>query len=106
LEFLTAPSQRTHAPTRNFRLADAITLSNGVCGVLSILFSIRYITLSANLPTAPSDEAIKTLYLAHLFPILGFGFDALDGKVARWMGGGSLLGQELDSLADLVRLHC
>lgn len=42
------------------------------------------------------------MYLAHLFPILGFGFDALDGRVARMTGGGSLLGQELDSLADLV----
>lgn len=87
---------------RNFRLADAITLSNGICGVLSIFFSIRYLTLSANLPTPPSKQALTALYLAHLCPILGFGFDALDGKVARWTGGGSLLGQELDSLADLI----
>ncbi len=89
---------------RNFRLADAITLSNGICGVLSIFFSIKYLTLSANLPTPPNQEAINALYLAHLCPILGFGFDALDGKVARWTGGGSLLGQELDSLADLVSI--
>jgi CDP-diacylglycerol--serine O-phosphatidyltransferase len=30
-------------------------------------------------------------------------FDALDGKVARWRNESSMLGQELDSLADSVR---
>ncbi|WVO20271.1 CDP-diacylglycerol-serine O-phosphatidyltransferase [Cryptococcus decagattii] len=87
---------------RNFRLADLITIMNGVCGTLSILSSARYIILSANIPGPPSTAAIRTLYFAHLLPVLGFGFDALDGKVARWMGGGSMLGQEMDSLADLV----
>ncbi|WVQ64987.1 CDP-diacylglycerol-serine O-phosphatidyltransferase [Kwoniella botswanensis] len=86
---------------RNFRLADLITIMNGVCGTLSILSSARYLILASNLKTPPA-EAISTLYFAHLLPILGFGFDALDGKVARWMGGGSMLGQEMDSLADLV----
>ncbi|KAJ9101737.1 hypothetical protein QFC21_003076 [Naganishia friedmannii] len=87
---------------RNFRLADLITVSNAVCGTLSIFCCIHYASLTANIPAAPSAEAIRTLYLAHLFPILGFGFDALDGRVARMTGGGSLLGQELDSLADLI----
>ncbi|WWC68566.1 uncharacterized protein I206_102495 [Kwoniella pini CBS 10737] len=86
---------------RQFRLADLITIMNGVCGTLSILSSARYLVLSSNVKTPPA-EAISTLYFAHLLPILGFGFDALDGKVARWMGGGSMLGQEMDSLADLV----
>ena len=31
-------------------------------------------------------------------------FDFLDGKVARWRKSSSMLGQELDSLADLVCL--
>nr|ODN92386.1 CDP-diacylglycerol-serine O-phosphatidyltransferase [Cryptococcus depauperatus CBS 7841] len=87
---------------RNFRLADLITIMNGVCGTLSILTSARYLLISSNLPGPPSESALRTLYFAHLLPILGFGFDALDGKVARWMGGGSMLGQEMDSLADLV----
>lgn len=30
-------------------------------------------------------------------------FDAFDGKVARWRKESSMLGQELDSLADSVR---
>lgn len=75
---------------------------NGVCGTLSILSSARYLVLSSNLPAPPSSDALNTLYFAHLLPILGFGFDALDGKVARWSGGGSMLGQEMDSLADLI----
>jgi CDP-diacylglycerol--serine O-phosphatidyltransferase len=93
------------APLRNysnFRLADMITIMNGVCGTLSILSSARYLILSSNLPAPPSAEALNVLYFAHVLPILGFGFDALDGKVARWRGGGSMLGQEMDSLADLI----
>ena len=38
------------------------------------------------------------------FPLAGLMFDFLDGKVARWRKSTSMLGQELDSLADLVRL--
>ena len=89
-------------PNRNFRLADLITIMNGVCGSLSILSAARYLILSSNLPGPVSPAALHTLYFAHLLPVLGFGFDALDGKVARWMGGGSMLGQEMDSLADLI----
>lgn len=33
----------------------------------------------------------------------GFFFDAADGRIARWRKKSSLMGQELDSLADLVR---
>ena len=87
---------------RNFRMADIITLGNAVCGTLCIFLCIRYLSLSANMSGAPSEEAMTSLYWAHFLPMLGFGFDALDGRVARMMGGGSLLGQELDSLADLV----
>ena len=36
-------------------------------------------------------------------PLLGLLFDIADGKVARWMSTGpSMLGQELDSLSDLI----
>lgn len=37
----------------------------------------------------------------YLMP-LGMFFDFFDGRVARWRNNSSLLGQELDSLADLV----
>jgi CDP-diacylglycerol--serine O-phosphatidyltransferase len=36
------------------------------------------------------------------FMPLGMFFDFFDGRVARWRNNSSLLGQELDSLADLV----
>jgi CDP-diacylglycerol--serine O-phosphatidyltransferase len=37
-------------------------------------------------------------------PVAGCMFDYLDGKIARWRKSSSMLGQELDSLADLVSL--
>ena len=37
-------------------------------------------------------------------PVAGAIFDLMDGKVARWRNESSMLGQELDSLADLVGL--
>lgn len=42
------------------------------------------------------------LWRALAFPLAGLMFDFFDGKVARWRNSSSLLGQELDSLADLV----
>lgn len=78
---------------RNFHLADLFTIMNGVCGVSSIFSSAHYLLDNNN------KEAI---YLALLLPACGFIFDALDGKVARWRKSSSMLGQELDSLADLI----
>lgn len=45
---------------------------------------------------------IDYLWSALAFPLAGLMFDFLDGKVARWRKSSSMLGQELDSLADLV----
>lgn len=78
---------------RNFRLADLVTIMNGVCGSLSIFSSAHY--LLSNDP--------DYLWTALSLPLAGLMFDFLDGKVARWRKSTSLLGQELDSLADLVR---
>jgi CDP-diacylglycerol--serine O-phosphatidyltransferase len=79
---------------RNFQLADLITLLNGVCGVMSIFSNMRY--LAYNDPT--------DLYTAMGFMPFGLFFDFMDGRVARWRNRSSLLGQELDSLADVVIL--
>lgn len=43
------------------------------------------------------------LWSAFVFPLAGLLFDFFDGKVARWRNESSMIGQELDSLADLVR---
>ena len=80
---------------RAYHLADLITLMNGFCGVMSIQFSMRY---CLNGPKHTSD-----LWIALALMPFGLFFDFFDGKVARWRKKSSLMGQELDSLADLVR---
>ncbi|KAJ2963882.1 hypothetical protein NQZ79_g1141 [Umbelopsis isabellina] len=77
---------------RNFQLADLITLLNGVCGAMSILTNMRYLVSND-----PND-----LYTAMGFMPFGLFFDFMDGRVARWRNRSSLLGQELDSLADVI----
>ncbi|KAF7363383.1 CDP-diacylglycerol--serine O-phosphatidyltransferase [Mycena sanguinolenta] len=77
---------------RNFRLADLVTIMNGVCGSLSIFSSAHYLV----------NNDIDYLWSALALPLAGLMFDFFDGKVARWRNSSSMLGQELDSLADLV----
>jgi len=79
---------------RAMHLADLITELNGFCGVMSIFSSMRYLL-------GPQD-AYGNLYAALIFMPFGLFFDFMDGKVARWRKKSSLMGQELDSLADLV----
>jgi phosphatidylglycerophosphate synthase len=49
-----------------------------------------------------SPDDFTPIYASLVFMPLGLAFDFMDGKVARWRGKSSLMGQELDSLADLV----
>lgn len=79
---------------RALHLADLITELNGFCGVMSIFSSLRYCLGS------PTDTT--NLWAALAFMPFGLFFDFMDGKVARWRKKASLMGQELDSLADLV----
>ena len=64
---------------------------------MSIFSSLRYCLGD---PTEKSN-----LYLALAFLPFGLFFDFLDGRVARWRKKSSMMGQELDSLADLVCAH-
>ncbi|KZF21943.1 phosphatidylserine synthase [Xylona heveae TC161] len=75
-------------------LADLITELNGFCGIMSVFASLRYCL------GEPSD--FGNLWAALAFMPFGLFFDFMDGKVARWRGKSSLMGQELDSLADLI----
>ncbi|KAL3426185.1 zinc metalloproteinase [Phlyctema vagabunda] len=75
-------------------LADLITELNGFCGVMSVFSSMRY---CLGEPTANGN-----LWAALAFMPFGLFFDFMDGKVARWRKKSSLMGQELDSLADLI----
>ena len=71
---------------------------NGVCGAFSIFSSARYLV----------TKDPNYLWTALWLPLAGCMFDLFDGKIARWRKASSMLGQELDSLADLVRncVHC
>jgi len=81
---------RHFSMVRNFRLADMVTIMNGVCGSLSVLNSANYLLTSNK----------NSLWRALAYPLAGMFFDLFDGKVARWRNEASMLGQELDSLAD------
>lgn len=84
--------ERHFSLIRNLHMADFITLLNGFSGFYSIISCLRY-TL-----TGKSNYVQR----AHFFIVLGMFFDFFDGKVARLRNKSSLMGQELDSLADLI----
>ncbi|KAJ2598494.1 CDP-diacylglycerol-serine O-phosphatidyltransferase [Coemansia sp. RSA 1804] len=75
---------------RSFQLADFVTLGNGVCGCLSLMFAMK----------ALLTQNTDFLFSSFMCIPAGVLFDFLDGRVARWQNATSLLGQELDSLAD------
>ncbi|KAK3301525.1 uncharacterized protein B0H64DRAFT_383862 [Chaetomium fimeti] len=79
---------------RALHLADLITEMNGLCGILSLFSSMRYCIGD------PSEHG--NLWAALSLLPFGLFFDFLDGKVARWRKKSSMMGQELDSLADLI----
>jgi hypothetical protein len=60
--------------------------------VMSVLSSMNYLV----------SNNTTYLWVAMGFMPFGLLFDLFDGKVARWRGKSSLMGQELDSLADLA----
>ncbi|KAK9898645.1 CDP-diacylglycerol--serine O-phosphatidyltransferase, partial [Cystobasidium minutum MCA 4210] len=77
---------------RNFRLADCVTIMNGVCGSLSVFNCGKYLI----------TQERSYLWIALWAPLAGMFFDLFDGKIARWRKESSMLGQELDSLADSI----
>lgn len=64
--------------------------------VMSIFSSLRY--------CLGEPHQHGNIWMALGFIPFGLFFDFMDGKVARWRKKSSLMGQELDSLADLVRI--
>ena len=77
---------------RSFVLADFLTLGNGFCGAGAILALMQYLI---------SHEHSWLTFAFALSPIALF-FDFADGRVARWRRASSLLGADLDSLADVI----
>jgi CDP-diacylglycerol--serine O-phosphatidyltransferase len=77
---------------RDFQLADLFTLGNGFAGMGSVLCSMRYLV----------DHSMTALWAAFALLPVSLICDVLDGRIARMRRESSLLGQELDSLADAV----
>ncbi len=77
---------------RSFQLADFITLANAACGTAAVFLAMLYMG---------SGDRVHFLWSAAMAPAALF-FDVIDGKVARWRQQQSVLGRELDSLADVI----
>ena len=77
---------------RQFHLADVFTLANGALGTGAVLAFMRFLV----------DGRTSFFWLGAAFLPVAVVMDALDGRIARRRGVASPLGQELDSLADVV----
>jgi CDP-diacylglycerol--serine O-phosphatidyltransferase len=77
---------------REFHAADAITLANGFFGAGAVLAFMRFCL----------DGATRFFWLGTALLPVALVMDALDGRIARRREMASPLGQELDSLADVV----
>src|SRR6476469_2524467 len=88
----TAPRKRHFSMIRDFHLADFLTLANGASGTASIFLSMDHVRAGS----------IGKVYAAGIFIVLALFFDVMDGRVARWRHQASVMGRELDSLADVI----
>jgi CDP-diacylglycerol--serine O-phosphatidyltransferase len=77
---------------REFQMADWFTLANAICGTGAIFSMLTYLEI----------RDVRHIYYACLLVFAGLVFDFFDGRIARWRQKASLLGQELDSLADVI----
>lgn len=86
------PKQKRFSMIRSFQVADLLTLANGFSGAAAIFAVMKYLI------------STDRFYLYAVFGLLPAAllFDVFDGRVARMRHEQSLLGQEMDSLADLV----
>jgi CDP-diacylglycerol--serine O-phosphatidyltransferase len=78
---------------RSFHLADWITVGNAACGTGALFAAMSYLQTPA--------ERWHLLIACGLIA-LALVLDVLDGNVARWRHETSVLGRELDSLADVI----
>lgn len=87
----TSP-KRHFSMFREFHLADILTLGNAACGTASVFAAMTFLQSGTR----------GFFYLAALLCPVALVFDALDGRVARFRHQHSILGRELDSLADII----
>jgi CDP-diacylglycerol---serine O-phosphatidyltransferase len=77
---------------REFNLADWFTLANAVCGTGALFSMLSYL----------QTTDVRHVYFACGLVLTAFVFDVLDGRIARWRQKNSIMGRELDSLADVI----
>ena len=77
---------------REFHLADFFTLANAGCGVAAVFCAMVYV----------GSASLAHFMAAFALVLAALAFDVLDGRVARWRQDASVLGRELDSLADVI----
>jgi len=91
-------AMKTHTPNkpfsmiREFHLADWFTLANAVCGTGALFSMLTYL----------QTDDVRHVYFACGMVFAALIFDVLDGRIARWRQKNSVLGRELDSLADVI----
>lgn len=88
----TARQHKPFAMIREFQLADWFTLANAVCGTGALFSILTYL----------QTYDVRHVYFACGLVFAALVFDVLDGRIARWRQKNSLLGRELDSLADSI----
>lgn len=79
-------------------LPNLLTLANAFCGLLAICKGIDALAFQG----PESGHFYSKMATACWLVFLGMVFDAVDGKVARMVGGASNFGAQLDSFADML----
>ena len=77
---------------RSYAVADLFTLTNGGSGTISMFLCLNYI----------AEGRTRFFWIAFLLLFVALGCDVLDGYWSRKTGRHSVLGADLDSLADVV----
>ena len=94
-KFQLRPYPRMNKPfamIREFHLADWFTLANAACGTGALFAMMSYL----------QTTEVRHIYYACGLVLSALVFDVLDGRIARWRQHDSVLGRELDSLADII----
>jgi CDP-diacylglycerol---serine O-phosphatidyltransferase len=91
-DMTTKTRRKPFSMIREFHLADWFTLANAVCGIGALFSTISYI----------ERQDVGHVYFACGLVLAALVFDVLDGRIARWRKKTSVLGRELDSLADVI----
>ena len=86
------PDKLRFSMLRTYTLADVFTLINAGCGTVAIFLCLNYAT----------EDEKRFLWISFILIPAALICDGLDGYVARRTSRRSLIGADLDSLADIV----